>query len=82
MPTLPELRERKYWTQQDLADQMGIHSSQISDWERGIFHPSMRNLRKLCEALGVTPADIDWPVKGPALDVQGGARQASPVATR
>ena len=61
MPTLPELRLKKFLTQQDLAEKMGVHATQVSDWERGIYQPSMRNLRKLCEVLEVDPGEIDWP---------------------
>jgi transcriptional regulator with XRE-family HTH domain len=61
MPTLPDLRLRKFLTQQDLAEKMEVHATQVSDWERGIYRPTMRNLRKLCEVLEVTPDQIDWP---------------------
>jgi transcriptional regulator with XRE-family HTH domain len=61
LPTLPELRFRKFLTQSDLAAQIGVHPRQVSDWERGRYRPSAHHLRALCEALEVGPYDIDWP---------------------
>jgi transcriptional regulator with XRE-family HTH domain len=65
MPTLPELRLDKFLTQRELAEMIGAHVTQVSDWERGVNRPSMRYLRLLCEALGVGPRDIEWPEPRP-----------------
>jgi transcriptional regulator with XRE-family HTH domain len=81
LPTLPELRVRKFLTQQELGDLVGAHPRQVSDWERGRHRPSLRHLRRLCEVLEVAPEDIEWPEKGPALGVQGGTSEASTVVT-
>jgi DNA-binding XRE family transcriptional regulator len=80
--TLPQLRLRHFLTQKALANQIGVHPRMVSAWEQGRYRPNMEHLRKLCELFEVGPEEIDWPLKGPALDVQGEARQASPVATR
>jgi transcriptional regulator with XRE-family HTH domain len=60
---------RKFLTQHDLAEKMGVHATRVSDWEQGIYQPSMRNLRKLCEILEVTSDQIDWPEPKKDLDV-------------
>jgi transcriptional regulator with XRE-family HTH domain len=62
--TLRALRERKFWTQKELAEQVGVHATMVSDWERGLYRPSLRHLKVLCEVLEVTPPEIEWPVKG------------------
>ena len=61
MPTIQQLRRRKFLTQKALADAMEVHSAQVSSWERGEFRPNMENLRKMCEVLEVTPDDIEFP---------------------
>ena len=61
MPTLPELRRNKFLTQRALAELIGVQPRLISEWERGSWRPSMENLRRLCEALDVTPDQIELP---------------------
>jgi len=51
------LRRRKGWTQQQLAERIGTNYSHISKWERGDHIPSEDYLPKLSEALSV-PLDI------------------------
>jgi DNA-binding XRE family transcriptional regulator len=80
--TLPQLRLRHFLTQKALADQIEVHPRMVSAWEQGRYRPNMVHLRKICELFEVGPEEIEWPVKGPALSVQGGVRQASTVATR
>jgi transcriptional regulator with XRE-family HTH domain len=65
MATLRSLRERKFLTQKELGGLIGVHSTMVSEWERGLYRPSLRNLRKLCELLEVPPDDIDWPETRP-----------------
>jgi transcriptional regulator with XRE-family HTH domain len=77
--TLKELRERKFLTQRELAERVGVHPTMVSEWERGLYRPSLRHLKTLCEILEVSREEIDWPVKGPALKGQGRARQVAAV---
>ncbi|HEY7349519.1 MAG TPA: helix-turn-helix transcriptional regulator [Ktedonobacterales bacterium] len=58
MPTLRDLREEAFMTQVDLAKACGVSSASISDWENAKSAPSMKNRRKLMEALGKTPHEI------------------------
>jgi transcriptional regulator with XRE-family HTH domain len=80
MATLPLLRLRKFLTQGDLARQIGVHPTQVSDWERGIYRPSMKHLRRLCEILEVAPDEIEWPEpkKDPGVVEHAGVAQPSP----
>jgi len=60
MPTLRELRERKFLSQQDLADASGVARSTIWELEGGRARPRhWKTIRKLAKALGVEPSEID-----------------------
>jgi transcriptional regulator with XRE-family HTH domain len=61
MATLKELRERKFLTQKELGELIGVHPTMVSEWERGLYRPSLRNLKKLCQVLEVGRDEIDWP---------------------
>lgn len=49
------LRERRGWTQQDLAHEIGVAVSSVSRWERGLHQGMGPNVRKLAKALEVSP---------------------------
>jgi transcriptional regulator with XRE-family HTH domain len=51
---LSALRKTKGLTQQQLAERVGLHQSQIHRYESGSSEPSMDALRRLALALGVT----------------------------
>lgn len=53
-----EFRERKGWSQEELADRSGIHRTYISGVERGIRNPTITILSILGGTLGVEPADL------------------------
>ncbi len=52
---LRELRRARAMTQEELAKAAGVSPSTIVDIERGHHEPQIRTLRKLSNALGVTP---------------------------
>ena len=56
---LRELRVTKVLTRQDLAEIAGVAAVTIAAIERGVQLPSARTSRKLAQALGVEPAEID-----------------------
>jgi transcriptional regulator with XRE-family HTH domain len=58
-------RERsiKGWSQEELADQSGLHRTYISGLERGLRNPTIVVLGKLATALGVSAGKL---VDGPA----------------
>jgi transcriptional regulator with XRE-family HTH domain len=39
-------------SQRQLAARLGIDRRQLSEWERGLWDPGLRNLRKVALALG------------------------------
>lgn len=47
-------RQNNDMTQTEVADEIGCHTSSVSDWENGRTMPSIASLRRLCEALGVS----------------------------
>lgn len=53
-------RCRKYSgkTQKDVAEILGIHQSNVSDWENNISRPEYENLIKLAKIYDVTINDL------------------------
>jgi transcriptional regulator with XRE-family HTH domain len=59
MTGLKRLRERQFLTQMQLAGRLGIDRYQtISAWERGTARPRPAMMKRLCEALLVTPDEL------------------------
>lgn len=48
------LRKKKEWTQNDLAQALGVTDKAVSKWERGAGYPDIGMLRPLSDALGTT----------------------------
>lgn len=46
------------WTQEFLAQHMGVETETISRFERGVTVPSLKTIEKLAEMLSVTIADL------------------------
>ncbi len=56
---LKEARLQVGLSQVDLAEKLGYETSQfISDWERGIHAPPIKNLSKICKLLNVNEQKI------------------------
>lgn len=60
------------WTQEDLADETGMNSAQISKFERGVQSMHLRTFLKLANALNVDPGDL---VRGLRLPKGSDARE-------
>ena len=60
MPTLKEIRERKFISQDDLSKLSGITAATISRLETGKEKPRFVTIRKLAAALGVEPGEIEF----------------------
>lgn len=58
-----ELREAKGWGQRELAERSGVSQSAISDIENGKRDPSIKTVKKVAIALGVTILDLDEEVQ-------------------
>jgi transcriptional regulator with XRE-family HTH domain len=54
---MKRLREIRGWSQEELADQAGIHRTYVSGVERGVRNPTVTVLEKLAVALGATLPD-------------------------
>ena len=51
---LRELRHKKGWSQEELADRANLHFTYISQIERGLKSPSLRSLGQIADALEVS----------------------------
>ena len=60
MPTLAQARLNKSLTQRQLANELGVRNTLVSAWERGVYKPGPRNLKKLCEILEISLEEIEF----------------------
>ena len=60
MPTLRELRERLFLSQENLASKAKVAKSTVNRLENGLEKPKFVTVRKLAQALEVEPAQIDF----------------------
>ncbi len=66
---LREWRERRLLTQRELAERVAMSTGQINRIENGIHQPRFSTIRKLAEALEVTPDEL---IEREGNDQQGG----------
>lgn len=59
-------RERKGWSQTDLANKLGVKPQAVGQWESGLTMPRNKRLPHIADALDVSH---DWLVTGKAEDV-------------
>jgi transcriptional regulator with XRE-family HTH domain len=52
------LRLEKGWSQEELADQAGLHRTYVSGVERAVRNPTITIVAALAKALGVGPGDL------------------------
>ena len=66
------LRKQKSWTQQQLAEQVGVRVLQIRRYESGASQPTLDAIRRLALALGVTTDELifDKDERGPDEDLR------------
>jgi len=55
---LRSLRTKAGLSQEELADRAGIHVTYLSGVERGLRNPSIRNVRRLAQAMGVPTKEL------------------------
>lgn len=58
---LKAARAGKDWSQQDLANEVGVSRQTISAIEKGNYNPSVNLCIKICQSLGKTLDDFFWP---------------------
>ena len=61
---IKQLRQKRQWTQDELAEKIGIKQKQISTYERGVNSPSTDFPIKIADAFGVTLEFLVFAVKG------------------
>ncbi len=54
MKTIRELREKRGWTQLELAIKLGVTPVTVYNWERGKYEPKVSQFRALARAFGVS----------------------------
>jgi transcriptional regulator with XRE-family HTH domain len=55
---LRQLRREKGWSQEKLAEKASMHRTYLAGIERSLRNPSLENLIKLANALGVTMTEL------------------------
>ncbi len=55
---LRSLRKKAGLSQEETADRAGIHVTYLSGVERGLRNPTIRNVRRLAQALGVPTKEL------------------------
>ncbi|MCI9122325.1 MAG: helix-turn-helix transcriptional regulator [Oscillibacter sp.] len=53
-----ENREARGWTEYQLAERSGLPQSTISSWYRKNMIPTVPSLEKICQAFGITLAQL------------------------
>lgn len=54
-------RAGKDWSQQELANQVGVSRQTISAIEKGNYNPSVDLCIRICQTLGKSLDDLFWP---------------------
>lgn len=52
------LRKEKGWSQEELAEQSGLHRTYVSGLERRVRNPTITIVERLATALGVSVSDL------------------------
>jgi len=58
-----ELRQKCGWSQEFLAAEAGLNINYLGGIERGERNPSLKNLAKIADALGLTVPDLVEPLR-------------------
>lgn len=62
-------RQRRGWTQEQLADRIGVQKSYVSQWETGARKWPQEHIRAIAEHLGLS--QVDMAVAAGLIDVPG-----------
>ncbi len=63
MTALRKFRENKGLTQEQLAKELGVTASAVTQWESGARNPNIKVLKKLSLILGCTTDELLEPIK-------------------
>lgn len=53
-----KFRQTKDWSQEEFADQCGLHRTYVSGVERGVRNPTITVLQKIAKALKVSAGQL------------------------
>jgi transcriptional regulator with XRE-family HTH domain len=70
-----EVRRRNNVTLRELAEEVGVTESFVSQVERGVANPSMATLRRIADALGATVASLFVGIESSGMVVRAGERK-------
>jgi len=56
------VRKKHKWSREKVSEQVGVDTRTYSRWEQGRHHPSLRQLRRLCELFETTPDALGFDV--------------------
>jgi transcriptional regulator with XRE-family HTH domain len=56
--TVAKYRQAKGLSQEALAEKAGLHRTYLSDIERGVRNPGIKNVVRLAKALGISTAEL------------------------
>ena len=59
MPRLAQVRRQRLLSQRDLARKAGVAPSTVYLVEAGRTQPRLAIMRRICEALGVAPGEVE-----------------------
>lgn len=63
MTALRKYRENKGLTQEQVAKELGVTASAVTQWESGARNPNIKILKKLALILGCTTDELLEPIK-------------------
>ena len=58
MEKIKTFREKAGMSQRDLAYAIGVSQSAVAQWETGTAQPTLDNLRKVADILGISPGEL------------------------
>ena len=58
LATIDQMRRERGWTEYRLAEESGLPQTTISSWYRSTKKPSVYSLEKICQAFGITMAQL------------------------
>lgn len=82
---IKEARQARGWSQQDLAERVGVSQPTIVHWEQGTHTPRNLALARLADTLGVSRQWLqeppDAPIQSIQMPAQSGHRSTRPIFT-
>lgn len=71
MMTLREARLKAKYTQQRLADALGVTRQAVSEWERGLSLPDVNTAKRIARELKTDLNQIEFPIRRKVVGSHG-----------